>query len=164
MKRGILVGTITSFALASLLVGNVNHAASAKTRVTKTPTAQSIVIALRSHGLPIGKITSYSASNDPNKLLGRPGYYISKTNFIDKRVKEPISDGIDVINGGSVEVFANVTNAKTRYIYLTTVEKSIPMLAEYDYIDRNVLLRISNDLTPKQAKQYQMTLKKVLGH
>lgn len=151
-----------------------NTTTTAKTTTTKTAAAKvpakkkamdakALVAALKSAGMPIGKTDVYSASNDPNKLLGRPGQYTSKVNFIDTRVKEPVTDGIEVSNGGSVEVFANQTDAKTRYEYVAKIAKSMPMLNEYDFRDGDVVLRISNSLTPTQEKKYEVALKKILG-
>jgi hypothetical protein len=125
--------------------------------------AKQIVDALKEAGMSVGKEQVYTASNDPNKLLGRPGEYTSKVNFVDTRVKESVSSSIDVTNGGSVEVFSNAKDAKTRYAYVSNIAKSSPMFSEYDYLDKNVVLRVSTDFTPTQAKAYDSALKKVLG-
>jgi hypothetical protein len=73
-----------------------------------TPSAKQVVIRLRGAGLPIGTYRVYSEVTDPNKLLGRPGQYLGKVNFQDRRVKasERLSR-FDVSAGGSVEVFGD---------------------------------------------------------
>lgn len=130
---------------------------------TQPKDAKSIVEALAAAGMPIGKIEAYTAENDPNKLLGRPGQYISKANFVDKRINEPMSDTVDVLNGGSVEVFANEQDAKNRFDYVSNIAKAGGMFSEYDFRDGNVLLRLSHDLTPSQEKAYEAAIQKVLN-
>jgi hypothetical protein len=124
--------------------------------------AKAIVYSLKSSGMPIGKMEVYTESNDPNKLLGRPGQYTSKVNFVDKQATAPDGDTVDVSNGGSVEVFASESDAKNRYDYVSNIAKSSSMFAEYDFRDGNVVLRISHDLTPTQEKQYETALTKAL--
>lgn len=141
-----------------------SNASSVSTPAKQTMDAKAIVDALAKNGMPISKIDVYTADNDPNKLLGRPGQYTSKVNFVDKRVDEPMNDSVDVINGGSVEVFANDQDAKQRFDYVSNIAKAGGMFAEYDFLDGNVLLRLSHDLTPTQEKQYEQALQKILGH
>lgn len=130
-----------------------------------TPTAldaAGVVTKLKAARLPVGAVTVYTAANDPNHLLGRPNGYTSKAAFIDTRVKP--SDARDtsagsVDLGGSVEVFATGAEATAREQYIQGAEKSMPMLGtEYDYVSGDVLLRVSEVLTPDQAKAYQAAL------
>jgi hypothetical protein len=60
----------------------------ASTQSEKPETPEQIIAALKSAGLPIGAVRSYTASTDPNKLLGRPGQYTGKANFRDRRLVE----------------------------------------------------------------------------
>ncbi|WP_330342559.1 hypothetical protein [Streptomyces sp. NBC_00557] len=57
-----------------------------------------------------------TAANDGNHLLGRPNQYTSKVDFTDSRIKasdvEYTKKG-DVDRGGSIEVFADPTDAQT---------------------------------------------------
>lgn len=152
---------------------SVTSASSPKTQSSKTQSAQtkpkstdatSIVNLLKATGLPISKMVAYTASDDPNKMLGRPGQYTSKVNFVITTAKNPPQpNDIEVSNGGSIEVFANVDDAKTRYTYLAAFAKSVPMLNEYDFRDGDVVMRISNNLTPTQEKKYENSLTKILG-
>lgn len=132
--------------------------------VTKTQKldANEIAQKLKEVGMPIGKIEVYNESNDPNKLLGRPGQYTSKANFVDTRINEPVSGSIEVTNGGSIEVFDNKKDADSRYEYISNIAKQGGIFAEYDFQDKNVILRISNDLTPEQEKEYEITLQKII--
>ncbi|MEG1545412.1 MAG: hypothetical protein RR382_12980, partial [Tannerellaceae bacterium] len=45
--------------------------------------AAQIIEQLKTDGLPISDTQSYNEDNDPNGLLGRPGKYTSKADFID---------------------------------------------------------------------------------
>ncbi|MED0678273.1 hypothetical protein [Aneurinibacillus thermoaerophilus] len=62
---------------------------------------------MKESGLHIGKTKTYTASNDPNKLLDRPDQYTSKVNFVDTSIKTDVINSIEVQNGGSVEMFDN---------------------------------------------------------
>ena len=132
---------------------------------TPTPThmgqsADQILQGLKAHGLPIGESFTYTAENDVNKLLGRPGQYIGKLNFKDTRITSTERGiGISVRDGGSIEIFATVTDAQNRFTYIQAISKSSPLFAEYEYLDGLVILRISSQLTPVQAKAYEAALK-----
>lgn len=117
------------------------------------PTAEQIVKSLKKAGLPIGKYRVYTAATDPNKLLGRPGQYTSKVNFNDTRIGFRSDYSVD--GGGAVEVFPDESGAKSRYSYLVALAKS-PLFAEYTYLQGKVVLRVAHELTPAQAKQYEV--------
>lgn len=125
--------------------------------------AEEIAKALQSEGLPIEEIKVFTAENDPNELLGRPDQYTSKVNFIDSRAKSDLTDidDIGIEDGGSIEVFENEEDAKNRFEYVSEITKT-PILAEYDYVVRNVLLRLSKKLEPEQAQEYEDKLKEIL--
>lgn len=99
-----------------------------------------------------------TADKDPAHLLGRPGQYTSKVTFTDSRIKTSDVEGTqpgDVDRGGAVEVFGSPADAQARVKYIQTVTKSLPMLAEYDYVHGTVVVRVSHYLTPTQAGQYK---------
>lgn len=118
-------------------------------------TAVSVLKALQAHRMPIDRYVAYTASSDPNHLLGRPGQYVSKVNFHDKRLK--FDKTYDTRGGGSVETFANHADAARRFKYVQGFGKT-SLFAEYDYLNGTVLLRLSNVLTPKQAAAYKKAL------
>ncbi len=127
------------------------------------PDATEVVQRLENEGLPIGGVETYNAENDPNELLGRPGQYTSKANFKDTRLEsEPFSEGFNIRNGGSVEVFETEEEAKRREEYLRTISEATSMFAEYSYRDDRVLLRLSRRLTPEKAEEYETALQEVL--
>ncbi|MFC9285283.1 hypothetical protein [Streptomyces sp. NPDC057052] len=99
-----------------------------------------------------------TAESDSNKLLGRPHQYTSKITFDDTRIAAADVSGTDegdVERGGAIEVFADAADAKARAEYIQSVTKSMPMLAEYDYVHGPVLVRVSHYLTPTQAAEYE---------
>ncbi|MFJ5275088.1 hypothetical protein [Streptomyces sp. NPDC088358] len=99
-----------------------------------------------------------TAENDPNKLLGRPSQYTSKITFSDSRISaEDVAgtDKGDVDRGGAIEAFGTPADATARAKYIQAVTKGMPALTEYDYVHGTVLVRVSHNLTPKQAAAYK---------
>lgn len=110
-------------------------------------------------GIPTAKLSgTVTAANDPDHLLGRPNQYTSKVTFSDSRIKAADVEGTskgDVTRGGEIEVFADPAAAAARAKYIQAVTKSMPALAEYDYVHGTVLVRVSMLLTPAQAGEYK---------
>ncbi len=128
-------------------------------REEKTWRPVQVISALRRAGLPIGLVRYYSASNDVNKLLGRPGQYTGKANFRDRRIR---GSGFDVDDGGSVETFANKGDAANRFRYVDAITRASPLFAEYHYLEGTVFLRVSHELTPVQAKAYERAFRRAV--
>ncbi|MEU5438446.1 hypothetical protein AB0G73_34550 [Streptomyces sp. NPDC020719] len=109
--------------------------------------------------IPTVKLGSVvTADTDPNRLLGRPGQYTSKVTFTDSRIKPTDTQGLkagDVQLGGAIETFSSAGDAATRAQYIEAVTRSIPALAEYDYLHGTNVIRVSHYLTPVQAKEYE---------
>lgn len=125
-------------------------AAKASTPLTATTAFTSIAKTVTTARLT-GTVT---AANDPNHLLGRPNQYTSKVTFADSRIAKAdaavFSKG-DVELGGAIEVFSDPADAAARAKYIQTVTKSLPALAEYDYVHGSTVVRVSRFLTPAQA-------------
>jgi len=120
--------------------------------------AMQVIQHLKAHGLPIGTIYVYTAETDLNHLLGRPGQYTGKAAFTDTRLPVSGDQGADisVSDGGSVEVFASVTDVQHRFAYIQQLSTSgNALFAEYEYLDGDAILRVSNALTPAQAAAYK---------
>lgn len=124
------------------------------------PSARSVVQGLKSDGLPVGKVVVFNASSDPNDLLGRPNQYIGKAVFRDRRAEDDQLAELNASEGGTVEVFDDEEAARARFEYVEAIGKSGGPFAEYDYIDGRVVLRVSADLTPSQAAEYEAALEK----
>lgn len=104
--------------------------------------------------------TVYTASTDPNDLLGRPGGYASKSDFTDDRAKPDLDD--EVQKGGSVEVYDDPAEAEERGKYIAdTLGKMKIFGTEYHYLKGGILLRVSGELTPGQAAEYEAALNKL---
>jgi hypothetical protein len=127
------------------------------------PRADNIALKLKGQGLPVRQVKVYSEADDPNKLLGRPGQYIGKANFRDSRADSDRARGLDVSEGGSIEVFAFEGDARQRADYVEEIARSGGgLFAEYDYLRGKVLLRVAGNLTPTEAREYQAALKKIV--
>jgi hypothetical protein len=129
-------------------------------------TARQVATALKAKGLPVTITDVYTAATDPNHLLGRPGGYTSKIIFADPRARDAqnASGGHEVAEGGSVEVYPTHAGAVRRAVYIETISQAVPIVgAEYDYVSGGVLLRVSGNLTPAQAGQYEQALQAVTG-
>lgn len=106
-------------------------------------------------GFPISKIIVYTEETDENELLGRPKGYIQKTNFADSRYEQYDIEENPV--GGTIEIFNNAEDAKSRYEYLDSVYDMISG-RDYMYLRDNILFRIHSELTPTHAKEYEAGL------
>lgn len=136
------------------------------TPVPQPKTAVDVLTALKANIPTIGESFTYTEDNDVNKLLGRPGQYTGKINFKDTRVVRQYINNtgakIEVNDGGSIETFASATDAQSRFKYIQAISKSGGMFAEYEYINGTVILRVSNELAPSKAKEYEMALKSIV--
>jgi hypothetical protein len=140
-----------------------NAGATASTGVTGL-TAEQVAIRLAGAGLPLRTTVVYTAANDPDNLLGRPGGYTSKIAFADPRIGRDRVAGTDtdaIERGGSIEVYPDVAAASARVDYLRTVSSASPRLAEYTYLQAGVVLRLSRHLTQDAAAGYEGTLKRL---
>lgn len=103
----------------------------------------------------------YTEDNDPNDLLGRPNGYTSKIAFSDSRISKDDTDGLDkdaIDRGGSIEVFPDAASAKARATYIQEILKTTGFGTEYDYVKGPILVRVTGNLTPTKAKEYQAAL------
>lgn len=103
-----------------------------------------------------------TAENDPNRLLGRPNGYTSAATFIDSRVpaERRNPDPTAVENGGKVETFDSAEAAQRRMEYIQGVQQAAGPIAgtEYSYLSGASLVRVSGELTPQQAGEYEAAL------
>lgn len=110
-----------------------------------------VVEAFDKSQLPMTKATIYDETTDPNGLLGRPNRYVEKMNFFDERDKIRKHEC-------SIEIFRNAEDAKARHDYLVTIGKASSLFATYPYLHKNVLVRISFGVLPKDADVYRLAL------
>lgn len=164
--------TLTAFVLVTgLALAGCSHSGAQSPAVTavgskassKTLTAAQVADALRNAGVPLTVTKAYTAADDPNHLLGRPGGYASKVAFSDARVSAADVDfrAPDALErGGSVEVFPAPGEATARMKGVQAVLQGASGVlgSEYDYVSGPVLVRVSGLLTPDQAQVYQRAL------
>lgn len=124
--------------------------------------AESVLLALQSAGLPVGDYVVYTAETDLNGLLGRPGQYTAKVNFIDTSIGSGSSE-FNIADGGSIEVFETVEQAEVRAEYLTEIVMANPAFVEYDFFNGSILLRVSGTLTPDEAARYDAALQEIVS-
>jgi len=82
-------------------------------------TSEQVMDAFRYAGLPIINEIVYTESSDPNSLLGRPGQYVGKVNFLDKRIEKAARDK----KGCTIEVFASQSALAPRKTYLESISQ-----------------------------------------
>ncbi|MEU1412038.1 hypothetical protein [Streptomyces sp. NPDC005731] len=165
MKR-----TLTAAAAAAVLLALAacsNSKTDSSTNSAAEPAEAAVVSTLSAHDafttissqVRTAKLSgAVTPENDPNHLLGRPSQYTSKITFTDSRISAADVEGTgkgDIERGGAIEVFADPADAKARADYIQGFAKSMPTLAEYDYVHGAVLVRVSRDLTPAQAAAYK---------
>ena len=118
-----------------------------------------VVAALAEHVPTITLTTAFTEDNDPNKQLGRPGGYIGKAAFADSRVPtaDRNEDKAATDNGGGVEIFTTAGDAQARSEYIAAALKGGGGMlgTEYLYVSGPALLRVSGNLTPTMAREYE---------
>src|SRR5690606_39119827 len=119
--------------------------------------AQQVLQGLQAAGLPIGTSVEFTAATDPNGLLGEPGGYIEKITFRDTRIP-PDGDGLSLDSGGTIEVFESNGDAEARKRRLDTAAAGIRLGTEFSWVEGSVLLRVSPELEPEEARKYEDAL------
>lgn len=118
--------------------------------------ASDVQSAFEAAKLPIVDLVVYTDETDPNDFLGRPNGYIAKFSWYDSRVAEK-AESPDC----TVEIFANKSDLNRRKKYIERLSDSLPVLGQYMFVHKNILLRLPRDLTPAQAKEYADALLKI---
>src|SRR5215472_7402845 len=128
---------------------------SASPAATVHLSAAALAGALKTAGLPVRHLIVYTASTDPNHLLGRQGGYTSKVAWQDPRAarKDAGDERGSTGLGGGIEAFPDAASARARYEYLRGFQP--PFGDGYDYLSGTAILRLSQYLTPAQARAYK---------
>jgi hypothetical protein len=124
-------------------------------------TAEQIASALAKSGLPVTDVVAVTAATDGNRLLGRPGYYVSKADFEDSR-HLPTAEDFDEPRSNHIEVFVTEADAQRRAAYVTNIARSTPMFFQYVIRRKTIVIRLKRDLLPDEAKGYEAALAKIL--
>lgn len=128
----------------------------------KIPSSEGILNELKAKNANLIGIDVFNSSTDPNRKLGRPGYYISKADFADSRV-EQIGE---YLCGGTIETFSSESDCKNRTNYLSSLNNpsyGIIALNQYIYSYKKVLFRVEYDLTPEQAEEYHQQMNEIMN-
>lgn len=138
-----------------------NTTAASATASQPSKTAEDALAAIQAKRLPVAETINYTVDTDPNHLLGRPHGYTSKVAWHDSRTDliDPVTS-LGSTDGGTIEVFDNASDAKARYDYIDTLQKSMGGLSgnDYQFLHGDLEMRIASGLTPDQAKQYDSAL------
>jgi hypothetical protein len=96
---------------------------------------------------------------DPNKLLGRPGQYTARAG-LDYPGGDPSAETGRIERGIVVEIHPSAADATTRATFIADTLKATPMLGtEYHYTAGPVLVRVTGDVTPANARKIEDAVK-----
>lgn len=128
------------------------------TEAEHAPTVEIVLDALKPAGATDPAVNT--AEDDPNKDLGRPGQYTARATFALPGGKSG-ADRFATSRGGSIEIWPTAEAARKRVDYLIGVlAAGGPILGtEYDYLAGPVLVRVTGDVTPANAKKVEDTVK-----
>lgn len=131
-----------------------SEAASGTQAAAAALTEDEIVDALSASDLPINDLEVFDAETDPNSLLGRPGQYTVKVSWEDGRLTDSIDPSC------TLEVFPDAESMQRRADYIEEIGQEVPMLLQWIFTDERTgaVLRVSSDLTPEQAAEYETWL------
>lgn len=180
MKRWIVVAAAALCALSGCAGNETSKPSPAATvTVTATPAVTSssspsrspspisamnatrIANVIRKKVPGIRRLTVITEDNDANNLIGRPGGYTSAAVLTD-RFGDTSDSEPGVAWGATVEIFPTQTAAQERKDYIQSVLTSSPMLGtEYDYVSDNALLRVTGEIKPSRARQYESALRSI---
>lgn len=127
---------------------------------------QIVAVSLKSQIRQVGKIVKITEDNDANNLIGRPGQYDAATFMQDTRLPCTATDQFDELSidcGAKLERWGSDGDAKKRVADIQKKLKDFGLGAEYDFIRDGLVLRVSGDLKPSQAKAYERAFAGVDG-
>jgi len=101
-------------------------------------------------------VVTITEDNDPNNKIGRPNGYVSAAIIYDAGGE---CEDLGVDCGATIEVWPSAEAATERSEYIQGLQKDAPILgSEYNYLDGAALLRVSGDLKPSVAAEYESAL------
>ncbi|HYG93231.1 MAG TPA: hypothetical protein VD859_06535 [Nocardioides sp.] len=105
-----------------------------------------------------GEVIEMTEDTDPNDLLGRPNGYEAAVVIKDPRLDEPCDDlGVDC--GVTIEEWGDADDAEDRSEYIQGLLEEVSMFgSEYHYFDGPLLVRVTGELTPSEAEEYEAAL------
>jgi hypothetical protein len=133
------------------------------TALTPTPTpepvdtsASAIASAIKAAVASSGDIVQITEDNDPNNVIGRPTGYVDAATLYDSRVS---CDELGAECGASVEIWGDPAAAQARMDYIQGILGSTTVLGtEYDYVRGNAIIRVTGELKPSEAAEYEAAI------
>lgn len=126
-----------------------------------TMDAEAIAKALQAQVPSVVKVTVITEDNDPNDLIGRPNGYVSAAVVSDQGGDQSDSEP-GVAYGATVEVFEDAEAAQRRSDYIQGILEDAPLFGtEYHYLSGPALLRVSGEIKPSMAAEYEEAFKSV---
>lgn len=126
--------------------------------MTKAPLTADAVMAVLATAGATSPLPA-TAENDENHMLGRPGGYTDRVAF-ELPGGDPAAKVGAIERGGGFEIWPDATGAKRRLDYIQGVLSATPMLGtEYDYLAGPVLVRVTGNVTPANAKKIEDAVK-----
>ena len=102
----------------------------------------------------ITSVTQITEDNDPNDLIGRPTGYIDGALIVDTRATKCMEPGVAC--GATIEDWGDKQKASDRSLNILSLLVEDGMLGvEYHYILDGLLLRVSGELPPSAAAEYE---------
>jgi hypothetical protein len=160
-----------ALAVAACGAGSSNGASTTPAATTPAPArtsppATALAAALKPAGLGVTGLIVYTVTTDPNHLMGRQGGYSSKVAWADPAAMaagsgDPASDPGGTEYGGGIEVFPDVADAVARLAELKGFKP--PFGDGYDDLAGTAVLRLSQYLTPNQARAYETAFRAAAG-
>lgn len=134
------LGTVAALVLLTAGCGdNGDGKTAASDRATGIKTSVSAVT----------KTVTLTEDSDPNELLGRPNGYEAATVLYDSRAE---CDELGVDCGATLETWPNADAAQERADYIDSLGA---IANEYDYVDGPYVLRVTGELKPSEAAEYE---------
>lgn len=130
---------------------NTPEAEQEQTPETATEVAQAVTEAVGS----ATEVTEVTEDNDPNDLIGRPNGYTAAAVITDEN-GEP-SEDLSIDTGATVEQWGSESDAQDRSDYIQEIQKEGGGLlgSEWNYLHGEFLLRVSGELKPSTADEYE---------
>lgn len=130
---------------------------------TPTPTlepvdtsASAIAFAIKTAVPSSGDIVQITEDNDPNNVIGRPTGYVDAATLYDSRVS---CDELGAECGASIEIWGDAAAAQARMDYVQGILGSTTVLGtEYDYVRGNAIIRVTGELKPSEAAEYEAAI------
>jgi hypothetical protein len=122
--------------------------------VAAPPTSAALAAELQAAIPTITSVSAITEENDSNDMIGRPNGYVGGDFIADSRATECYDGGVAC--GAVIEDWVTAADAQTRSDYIQGILKESPALgSEYNYIRDGLLLRVSGELPPSAAAEYE---------